>query len=254
MINIDLFRHVLEDKKDPGFIEHNENITDDLLQLFLDTPAKISKIQSLFKKVKLNPSTNRREKHSHKVKIICLKCKKFIEYRNLSLSQFINYLCFLRKEKKYYWNENDFVCKDCACKEKRKVEEERYNNDKKYQLFIENNTKIYIEEILNPNVSYKKGTSNIAKRREVFNYYIDKNIIQEYIQNMSYKDFLQTIYWSVIASHVKYKSDYKCQLCDSKFLLNVHHKTYDRHGLEHLYWRDDLICLCQDCHSKFHNK
>ena len=52
---------------------------------------------------------------------------------------------------------------------------------------------------------------------------------------------------------VKYKANYKCQLCNNNSLLNTHHKNYNRHGLEHVYWKEDLICLCQNCHEKFHD-
>lgn len=36
--------------------------------------------------------------------------------------------------------------------------------------------------------------------------------------------------------------------------LNVHHRNYDCHGKEHKHYKADLICLCEDCHQKFHDK
>lgn len=68
----------------------------------------------------------------------------------------------------------------------------------------------------------------------------------------NYKEFLKTPYWKIIAYWVKKKSDYKCSICNNKNSLNAHHRTYDRHFQEHLYWEIDLICLCNKCHSLFH--
>ena len=46
------------------------------------------------------------------------------------------------------------------------------------------------------------------------------------------------------------KAGFKCQLCGRKGDLNVHHNTYNSRGNENL---KDLIVLCKDCHTKFHN-
>ena len=35
--------------------------------------------------------------------------------------------------------------------------------------------------------------------------------------------------------------------------VDVHHKTYEHHGQEHRYL-GDLVLLCRNCHSKFHDK
>jgi hypothetical protein len=71
---------------------------------------------------------------------------------------------------------------------------------------------------------------------------------------MRYRDFLATDYWSVVRGEMLRKAKQKCQMCYSPLALNVHHKTYEHHGLEHDYLDEDLIVLCQPCHAKFHNK
>ena len=48
-----------------------------------------------------------------------------------------------------------------------------------------------------------------------------------------------------------YKSNCKCQLCNKSGELNVHHRTYERRGEESY---SDLITLCEDCHTLFHNQ
>ena len=70
---------------------------------------------------------------------------------------------------------------------------------------------------------------------------------------MNYKEFLQTPYWKAIAGKIRRKANYKCQICGKEKLLNVHHRSYENHGLEHTYkGQRDLIAICQDCHEKFH--
>jgi 5-methylcytosine-specific restriction endonuclease McrA len=72
----------------------------------------------------------------------------------------------------------------------------------------------------------------------------------EYLK-MPYKEYLQTEHWINLREQALRKAKYKCELCNSKENLNVHHKTYDNKGNEPL---SDLIVLCNNCHAKFHNK
>jgi len=71
---------------------------------------------------------------------------------------------------------------------------------------------------------------------------------------LSYNEFLQTKYWKIVREFAIEKACKRCELCYSQTKLNVHHKTYDHHYEEHKYYKTDLIVLCQECHSKFHNK
>lgn len=80
-----------------------------------------------------------------------------------------------------------------------------------------------------------------------------KGSISKYIKSMRYEVFLRTTYWKIIADYVKKKAKYRCQLCNSESNLSVHHRTYRNHGdeINHL---EDLICICNDCHKKQHDK
>lgn len=66
-----------------------------------------------------------------------------------------------------------------------------------------------------------------------------------------YKKYLQSNHWRVIRAWVKYKRKY-CEICNSKYRLEVHHKNYDHiwHENEH---PDDLMLLCDFCHDACHN-
>lgn len=82
------------------------------------------------------------------------------------------------------------------------------------------------------------------------NFY-DEEIVASYIANMDYKVFLKTPYWKYISAYCK--NGKRCALCDSELNLEVHHPSYDFHGLEHKN-TDRLVVLCHDCHAMFHNK
>jgi hypothetical protein len=87
----------------------------------------------------------------------------------------------------------------------------------------------------------------------IFNKYVDNFFIKKYIKNMNYYDFLKTPYWKIVSKKAKEFCGYRCMLCNSSNNLHTHHRTYEHHGEEHRYIKEDLIVLCKECHSKFHN-
>ncbi|MDR2597257.1 MAG: hypothetical protein LBC76_08065 [Treponema sp.] len=112
----------------------------------------------------------------------------------------------------------------------------------------------YVHRFLNPN--YKKDgvefIKNLKFRLELLQDGHSNNIA-EYIKAMEYKEFLKTLYWQTISEYKKNEADNKCQLCNKGGVLHTHHRTYSIHGYEVLY-PEDLIVLCEKCHSKFHGK
>jgi hypothetical protein len=81
-----------------------------------------------------------------------------------------------------------------------------------------------------------------------------RNFLGDKLRLMPYRDFLQTNYWKVVADFVKRKAGMRCQLCNlGGGSVHTHHRTYRFHGREHEHV-EDLICLCANCHSRFHNK
>ena len=79
------------------------------------------------------------------------------------------------------------------------------------------------------------------------------NADSEELCRMPYREFLQTDYWQIVRNYVIYKRGARCELCNYGDSLNVHHRTYEKHGEEHLHL-ETLMILCQPCHAKFHDK
>lgn len=85
-------------------------------------------------------------------------------------------------------------------------------------------------------------------------FYICSTIPEEAVQilrSLKYEEFLKTKYWRSVSRCLR--SMRKCELCGSTENLQIHHKTYEHHGQEHLYL-EDLQCLCKDCHLKVHHE
>ena len=63
--------------------------------------------------------------------------------------------------------------------------------------------------------------------------------------------YLKTIDWKTKRKAKMYQARYKCEKCESKKKLQVHHKEYKN-------WFDveltDLLLLCDKCHKKEHNR
>jgi nucleoside 2-deoxyribosyltransferase len=67
-----------------------------------------------------------------------------------------------------------------------------------------------------------------------------------------YNQYLESDKWKEIARMKRNEAGGRCQLCnDNKGRLNVHHRTYDNIYQEKM---DDLIVLCDKCHTKFHEQ
>ncbi len=71
----------------------------------------------------------------------------------------------------------------------------------------------------------------------------------EELRTMPYAEYLQTPEWAKKRAKALRFAQFKCQLCNEDSNLNVHHRSYERRGNEPL---GDLIVLCQDCHTIFH--
>ncbi len=73
------------------------------------------------------------------------------------------------------------------------------------------------------------------------------------LRRMPYARYLQTQHWQDIRALALRRAGNKCQLCSAKEALEVHHNSYEYRGEEHIY-PEDLVVLCEDCHSRFHDK
>ena len=61
--------------------------------------------------------------------------------------------------------------------------------------------------------------------------------------------YLQSSHWKRTRERVLDINEHLCQICRSADCLEVHHITYNNLYRER---RDDLVCLCHDCHEAIH--
>lgn len=81
-----------------------------------------------------------------------------------------------------------------------------------------------------------------------FREYKLRNIRLKEIGYKSYKDYIKSDLWKDIRTkHINHHN--KCDYCNSKYRLNVHHLSYEKIGV---YITDHLITLCDDCHTFSH--
>lgn len=66
---------------------------------------------------------------------------------------------------------------------------------------------------------------------------------------VDYSAYLKTPEWQIRRQLALEFYGATCCLCNSPDHLNVHHRTYERIGQEHLR---DLIVLCRPCHERYH--
>lgn len=152
----------------------------------------------------------------------------------------------------------EIYCEECELKNKIKQQELREQQKQEYDLKnkqqYEENTKIYINNYLNPSNSWNENLKPYQRYNEIRNNYsVSWKEICIYIKNMAYKEFLKTPYWKAISWKAKQKANFCCQLCNNSRGLETHHRTYETHGMEHANL-EDLIVLCHNCHAKFHDK
>jgi len=81
---------------------------------------------------------------------------------------------------------------------------------------------------------------------------VDAADVERLIKGMAYKTFLSTRYWNEVRGIVAVRDKQQCRDCQERsshwVSLEVHHLTYEHHGLEHLHL-EDLITLCPVCHA-----
>lgn len=66
-----------------------------------------------------------------------------------------------------------------------------------------------------------------------------------------YNRYIASKEWRERRKAALQRAEHRCQVCNSKQNLQVHHRTYSRFGNE----RDaDLTVLCRRCHALFHDK
>ena len=252
MIDIDYIKSVLNPTlENERKIGPEDIITQDIIEII--RAGKVSQIPKCFKPVEVSGQT-------FKVLTVCNRCKSEKVLKSFSKTQLLDFM----KPKTCKGIEEKILCTECLKKkevedkilEKQKAEEQAELKAKRQEI-IEKNTNSFILNYLDPNRQWNEGVNLKTKVKDIIylDYLINDDIISEYIRcQLRYEDFLNTPYWNAISQYAKSRAKFKCQLCNCTENLNTHHRTYERHGREHLpqVIKEDLIVLCQDCHSKFH--
>lgn len=134
---------------------------------------------------------------------------------------------------------------------------------------LSESTNNFIKKYLKPNRHFKKKDSISSLYDQMINpklpdgtpIVIDWNQVCDYIlDNLTYEEFLHTMYWEIISYYVKIKRGFTCNRCSETYhimsKLNVHHNTYIHHGEEHKpeVIDEDLELLCYKCHIKHHGE
>lgn len=234
MVDYELFKSILE-KRNEGFIDSGDFIDYKLIVLFAS--HQMDAVKPLFKKS---------DGYKYRYEKRCSKCGKIEEVIG-SKTSLLQYIVSVRQGK------DEFLCPKCfdkkeACDSFVRMMNQFENEEKKIK-----NTEEYIKLYLDPQNSWKKNMKPYQKKDALRHCFIDREKVRDYICSMDYHQFLNTPYWKGIAEYVKHYNNYRCQLCNGTEGLSVHHKTYDNHG-EEIYNLKDLVCLCNDCHQKFHGK
>lgn len=81
-----------------------------------------------------------------------------------------------------------------------------------------------------------------------------QDLLEKRLRQLPYQKFLRTFYWRAIRSHLLSRAQGRCRSgfeCHERSSLEVHHRTYEHRGREHLHL-GDLSVLCDECHRRLH--
>jgi len=117
--------------------------------------------------------------------------------------------------------------------------------------------KLQTEKRLDPNYTnierdaLKNGFTYKKKKKPKKNRKQTPHIRVPKVERIAYKLFLKTKYWEYVKKLVLDRDKKQCTHCGNKWLLHVHHLTYDHHFSEHKHL-EDLTTLCYKCHKLVH--
>lgn len=151
------------------------------------------------------------------------------------------------------WRNKPVMCDPCtATADAEKAAQQSEASEKRAQA-VEDRTGWFINTFLDTGKAWTTENKYWFRVLQEGFQWTDEGAVSAHICEMSYGDFLRTPYWLAIVQQMKYRAKFRCKLCGSSGLLNVHHRSYENHGRE-LQKQDDLIVLCQPCHQKFHKE
>jgi 5-methylcytosine-specific restriction endonuclease McrA len=238
-----------KNEKDDRLIKENDLIDAELVKIFCST--KRADVARAFYSYENQTNPPR----AYRVEVICPNCGK----KNIKALSKTRTLDMINRGD----TSENMLCEKCKAEKEAKIEAEKERRSAEYEkrnaLEKRQRTRKYLREYLDPNCSFKPEVKPYEKIKTIMVYGghdLDGEVIKRFVSLMSYSEFLQTPYWDGVRNYKLKKEGYRCQLCGKKSVLNVHHKTYEHHGEEHIrsIADEDLVVLCKDCHEKFHSK
>lgn len=162
------------------------------------------------------------------------------------------------KERTYYKAINELIEKGYLIKEPSNNFKDYYGFYESPNMYIDHQLTVeeYIEKFLVPGAEVPTDTTLLELSKEVIDPPEEyETLIEAKIRTLTYDEFLQTLYWKAIAAFKRKQMGYKCEICGSSKKLNVHHRTYLIHGIEHYSGiiEKDMMLVCEQCHRKIHN-
>lgn len=73
--------------------------------------------------------------------------------------------------------------------------------------------------------------------------------IPKKLAELPYRQYLKTKYWAELRKVFRKTIGNKCEVCNTKSPLNIHHFNYANIGKETF---NDIVCLCETCHRHIH--
>lgn len=132
----------------------------------------------------------------------------------------------------------------------------QYENEKKLEKQRKTKSRRSISENIEKNAKKQRKNSEKTQKTSEF---LSKNS-NEYnrLEKRSEKDYYSTSVWKSISQDMRKKHEI-CQLCGKNKSTEVHHIFPFMHQFEDVREevfldKDNLICLCTDCHHQVHAK
>lgn len=197
----------------------------------------------------------------------CLICQKNIISRSGHISE-ITRLPRLRHDCRF---EHSYICSDCLRKRSKAkhwigyyqtLPKQDEDDAPTGQMVLPDPreyppAEFFIKTFLDsskPLLTHNENPEQLATRVEAWAMAAEADapgIIARQIKRLDYHDFLRTPYWRLVANRAKFRAGYRCSLCHSQTRLRAHHRSYDHLG-EELFYPEEITCLCDDCHNKYH--
>lgn len=226
-------------------IKKGSVLTKEDIEYIVESTPNSQKMKEIFE-------SNSADKSKYTVEMVCDVCESPVEtmMRPDEIKEYLRARYRKRYEPLCFGHAEARMCDKCFQEKRKKDYQIKQQEASKRQNITDDVIKFY----LFPGLKFKDYSRcnmwDLSQHMRAS----DKERVADHIKSMRYYDFLTTLYWQIIARHLKFKRK-ECLLCSSRQNLRTHHNTYDLHGYEHTPdGLQTLIVLCDECHSRHHGK